>query len=70
MSRIGLDSLHRQVEMVRSMTCILMYLPDLDECAIGLNTCDVNAACFNVPGSFMCRCNPGFRGDGRQCASM
>ena len=56
--------------MVRSMICILMYLPDLDECAIGLNTCDVNAACFNVPGSFMCRCNPGFRGDGRQCASM
>lgn len=43
---------------------------DLDECSIDfVNTCDVNAQCYNVIGSFQCQCNFGYRGDGRQCTS-
>ena len=32
--------------------------------------CDVNAACMNTPGSFICSCDPGFTGDGFSCTSM
>ena len=40
---------------------------DIDECTEIQGICDVNAACYNVPGSFQCQCAPGFRGDGRTC---
>ena len=38
---------------------------DIDEC--GSSPCDVNAACQNIPGSFMCTCNTGYAGDGFTC---
>ena len=34
---------------------------DLDECAIHFhNDCNVNALCFNQPGTFQCQCKPGY----------
>jgi hypothetical protein len=30
---------------------------DINECAI--SPCDPNATCTNLPGSYMCACNPG-----------
>lgn len=40
---------------------------DIDECEIGAHNCDMHAACFNVPGSFKCRCQAGWVGDGIKC---
>ena len=42
--------------------------PDIDECLS--NSCNVNGICANVPGSFICTCNPGYSGDGFMCAGM
>ncbi|XP_035915634.1 nidogen [Anopheles stephensi] len=39
---------------------------DIDECA-GVNICDENAQCYNEPGGYSCRCNPGYEGNGYQC---
>ena len=39
--------------------------PDIDECRLGLHKCHVNASCVNLPGSYDCQCNSGFKGDGR-----
>ena len=33
--------------------------PDIDECKLGLDDCDPNATCVNIPGSFECHCNKG-----------
>ena len=58
-------------------TCIAGYegdgttCTDIDECADPvLNTCDVNATCTNLPGTFSCECNPGYEGDGFTCAPI
>ena len=37
---------------------------DVDECMDGTDTCDDDASCANFPGTFECRCNEGFTGDG------
>ena len=40
---------------------------DIDECAAGHAECGAHATCVNQPGTFVCRCNEGFIGDGRAC---
>ncbi len=43
---------------------------DIDECGrSGGHVCSTEATCENVPGSFRCHCNSGFRlaADGRIC---
>ena len=40
---------------------------DIDECANGTHSCDVNALCNNTQGSYNCKCKDGFRGDGMNC---
>lgn len=40
---------------------------DIDECEIGAHNCDMHAACVNLPGSFKCRCQAGWIGDGIKC---
>jgi cysteine-rich repeat protein len=37
---------------------------DLDECELGLHTCNENATCFNLKGSYRCDCAAGFYGNG------
>ena len=37
---------------------------DFNECEGMNNNCDTNAVCMNSLGTFSCRCNSGFRGDG------
>ena len=42
-------------------------LSDIDEC---LNvSCHVNADCLDTPGSYICRCKTGFKGNGTFCES-
>jgi len=34
---------------------------DIDECFIGSHNCSENAECYNIDGSFICRCKPGYK---------
>jgi len=47
--------LHRQINEY----CIVLYL-DIDECAENGRIC-LNGQCVNEPGSYKCRCSPGFQ---------
>ena len=41
---------------------------DVDECASNeANECDPNALCTNTEGSYVCRCENGYAGDGKNC---
>ncbi|CAB3984575.1 deleted in malignant brain tumors 1 -like, partial [Paramuricea clavata] len=40
---------------------------DVDECSRGLANCDSNSQCINTDGSFVCRCNQGYSGNGVYC---
>ena len=39
---------------------------DVDECERDVNLCDKNALCTN--GSYLCSCNDGYRGNGKNCS--
>ena len=46
-----------------------MYLiTDIDECSTNSHSCDVNAICNNIRGSYTCVCQVGYSGDGRNCS--
>ena len=61
--------------MVRSdVLCVIVihcvhfsHETDIDECARDIDDCNEHAACTNTPGSFECRCNDGYIGDGVNC---
>ncbi|XP_066287026.1 uncharacterized protein [Branchiostoma lanceolatum] len=40
---------------------------DVDECALGTDTCHEHATCINTPGNYTCACNEGYAGDGYTC---
>ncbi|MGK3963651.1 FG-GAP-like repeat-containing protein [Sorangium sp. So ce118] len=52
------------------LTCQSGTCTDVDECALGTDNCDANAACTNTVGSFTCACNAGYEGDGVTCANI
>ena len=39
-------------------------------CMEGASTCHSNATCEDQPDGFLCRCNPGFEGDGIDCTNI
>ena len=46
----------------------LKLFTDINECASPeANDCDPNAECSNTEGSYICSCNEGYTGDGRNC---
>src|SRR5690606_33136807 len=51
----------------QEVTANSRFVLDIDECAIGADTCDPNADCANTRGSFTCTCRDGFEGDGSTC---
>jgi hypothetical protein len=42
----------------------------VDECANGTAKCDLSATCTNVPGSYTCKCDDGYTGDGKTCTDV
>ncbi|WP_437660827.1 FG-GAP-like repeat-containing protein [Sorangium sp. So ce1182] len=52
------------------LTCQSGTCTDVDECALGTDNCDANAACTNTTGSFSCACNAGYSGDGVTCTDV
>ena len=36
---------------------------NIDECSAGSHTCDENAECLDLFGSYACTCNYGFEGN-------
>ena len=51
-------------------TSISFLSIDINECATGDHTCDVNADCSNTNGSFTCSCIIGYSGDGMTCNGL
>ena len=45
------------------------YFLDVNECDIGIDSCHMNATCINTVGSYDCKCDRGFSGDGFNCSS-
>lgn len=43
------------------------FSTDINECLSEIPYCNINALCSNVPGSLVCRCKRGFKGDGKTC---
>ena len=50
-------------------SCVV-YSTDLNECDRNANDCDQHASCTNERGSYSCKCNHGFIGDGFKCGPM
>ena len=38
---------------------------DVNECQTGSYSCHAQGQCVNVPGSYSCKCLPGYTGDGK-----
>lgn len=48
--------------------CPYHVITDIDECESAVsNNCDVHALCTNTEGSYICRCQRGYEGDGILC---
>ena len=50
-----------------NMTRDTCHLSDIDECTTGEADCDQNAKCADTIGSYSCKCNYGYSGDGKIC---
>ena len=56
------------INFIESKFCCL--LTDLNECDRRTNDCHQNATCTNKRGSYSCKCNHGFIGDGFKCGPI
>lgn len=52
------------------INAFLFPIPDLDECTMGVHSCE--QSCHNTPGSYSCSCEEGFQllADKRHCIGM
>ena len=49
---------------------LINLIVDIDECSTNSHSCDVNAVCSNIRGSYTCKCKAGYSGDGKTCSGM
>lgn len=56
--------------LLHFINAFLFPIPDLDECTMGVHSCE--QSCHNTPGSYSCSCEEGFqlRADKRHCIGM
>ncbi|WP_441292514.1 FG-GAP-like repeat-containing protein [Sorangium sp. KYC3313] len=52
------------------LTCQSGTCTDVNECALGTDSCDANATCIDASGSFTCACDAGYSGDGVTCTNI
>jgi len=53
----------------RNLIYLCSLLIDIDECTSPeANECNPNAVCNNTEGTYTCRCQNGYEGDGKSCA--
>lgn len=54
--------------MLLAKSINFFFFVDIDECADPAiaSRCVANAECCNVPAHFVCKCKPGFEGDGEE----
>ena len=55
------------ISVIRSWPSFILLFSDIDECAIPelAGKCVENAECCNLPAEYVCKCRPGFEGDGQ-----
>ena len=55
------------ISVIRSGPSFILLFSDIDECAIPelAGKCVENAECCNLPAEYVCKCRPGFEGDGQ-----
>ena len=53
-----------------TLLCVnnVFSLPDIDECAAGMDDCHEQASCMNTDGDYTCTCNTGYTGSGQVCS--
>lgn len=56
--------------LLHFINAFLFPIPDLDECTMGVHSCE--QSCHNTPGSYSCSCEEGFQllADKRHCIGM
>ena len=45
----------------------ITFSKDVDECSEDKHNCSPKATCENTEGSFKCKCNDDYQGDGKSC---
>ena len=58
-----LKSLSKLFYSTHPFLCVVL----VDECALGLDDCDIDAVCMDLSDGFSCVCNEGFIGNGSIC---
>ena len=49
---------------------VVLFITDMNECNTTDHGCHVNASCNNFDGSYFCKCNLGFNGNGTNCSGI
>ena len=56
---------------LESTNLLCYYFIDIDECLDpSTHSCDSNANCTNTNGSYQCKCNQGYHGNGNTCTGI
>ena len=56
---------------LESTHLLCYYFIDIDECLDpSTHSCDSNANCTNTNGSYQCKCNQGYHGNGNTCTGI
>ncbi len=50
--------------------CFLFSFLDFNECNANANDCHDNATCTNFHGSYLCTCDIGYTGNGKNCTNV
>ena len=67
---LNLCYVKQTIIMKRCKIFCQINIVDIDECRTNNFDCDKNATCENNAGSYDCKCNAGYSGDGKTCRGV